>query len=81
MNPTQVAKNRTARLVREAQTPVYSTSTPAREHRMMVESDNDYGRSWHGPMMESSANRFADRLADRGEFSDIDCASSCWCQK
>lgn len=27
MNPTQVAKNRTARLVREAQTPVYTSES------------------------------------------------------
>lgn len=30
-NPAQVASARTARLVREAQTPVYSTSTPTAE--------------------------------------------------
>lgn len=39
MNPNMVAKNRTARLVREAQTPTYSTDTEsaarkARERRL-----------------------------------------------
>ena len=30
MNPSQVAANRTARLVREAKTPTYSTATPSK---------------------------------------------------
>ena len=31
MNPIQVAQNRTARLVAEARTPAYTTSTPSAE--------------------------------------------------
>lgn len=31
VTPAQVAANRTARLVREAHTPVYSTTTPSRD--------------------------------------------------
>lgn len=39
MNPTQVAQNRTARLVREARTPVYSTDTVSahRERLFQIE--------------------------------------------
>lgn len=81
MNPMMVAKNRTARLVREAQTPVYTTSTPApveREHLTAVEIDTDFGRYW-SHMPDSDVDAFCDRYP--GEISDIDHSAKCWCQK
>lgn len=81
--PAQVASNRTARLVAEATTPVYSTTTPEREHLEMVElEDDDYGyRAWH-TMPTSEVAGFIALYTSRGySLSDIDHAAKCWCQK
>jgi hypothetical protein len=89
MNPATVASARTARLVREAATPVYSTSTPApkvREHIMAVEIDSLMGRSW-STMPESQVDDYI-RCMTTGEtaeyyeagLSDIDHSAKCWCQ-
>lgn len=80
-NPAQVAVAHSARIVREAATPVWSTSTPApkaREHEMAVEIDSDFGRFW-STMPESEVDEFCDRYP--GELSDIDHSAKCWCQK
>lgn len=39
MNPNMVARNRTARLVREAQTPVYSTTTEGARMRLLARAE------------------------------------------
>lgn len=91
MNPSQAFANRTARLAREATTPVYSTTTPApkqREHMVAVETESLYGRHW-STMKESEVEAFISRLDDwfpgcdeRGTFlSDMDHSAQCWCQK
>lgn len=77
-NPAQVASARTARLVREAQTPVYSTSTPVQQHMMAVEVDSGIGRYWR-EMPENKVNEFCDNLAPSYSVSDIDHSAKCWC--
>ena len=85
MNPASVAVARTARLVREAATPVYSTSTPApkaREHQMAVEIDSLFGRHW-SHMPESEVDAYIERSVggyDEAELLDIDHSARCWCQ-
>jgi hypothetical protein len=82
MNPSDVAKARTARLAREATTPVYSTSTPAREHLYVAEVEDDYGRHWTKPMTEANLNKEVDTLEQIGYWiSDWDHAARCWCFK
>jgi len=83
ISPLTVAANRTARLVREATTPVYSTTTPEREHLMVVEMDEEYyGRHWSRPMPESEVAAYIDSFPERSyEISDIDHAARCWCQR
>lgn len=80
MNPMQVAKARTARLVREAQTPVYSTETKVREHLTVVEMDSGMGRYWSKPMPDSEVEDYINRTPQSYEVSDIDHAARCWCQ-
>lgn len=91
MNPMTVAQNRTARLAREAATPVYSTTTPEpkpREHIMAVETESMYGRRW-SVMKDSEVQDFLSYLDDwepgcdeRGTYlSDLDHAAKCWCFK
>lgn len=86
MNPMQVAKNRSARLVAEARTPAYSTVTPApqaREHLTMVEIDDPCGgRFWSRPIKDSEVDKYiSDHLSLGYEISDVDHAASCWCFK
>lgn len=84
INPASVAAARTARLVREAATPVYSTVTPARvrEHVKVVEMEDEMGRSWSLPMRESAVDAYIDGLVEVGYWvSDIDCSVKCWCAK
>jgi len=81
MNPMKVAANRTARLASEAATPVFSTSTPPREHRMAVEVENDYGhRSWDH-MKESEVSDYISGIPDSYSLSDVDHSAKCWCAK
>lgn len=81
MNPAKVAQNRTARLAREARTPAFSTETPAREHRMAVELEDDYGRHWTH-MDESEVDTYISDMAVIGYgLSDIDHSGMCWCQE
>ena len=79
MNPMIVAKARTARLVREATTPVYTTVTKprVREHITAVEIDGDLGRFW-AHMPDSEVDEFCSRYP--GDLSDIDHSGRCWCQ-
>ena len=79
MNPMMVAKNRTARLVREAKTPVYTTETKpyVRPHVMAVEIDSMMGRFW-SHMPETEVDKFCSRYP--GDLSDIDHSTKCWCQ-
>lgn len=70
-SPAAVASARTARLAREATTPVYSTSTPpapVREHIMAVETDGIWGRHW-SVMKESEVEAF---------FADMDDQFAKW---
>lgn len=82
--PATVASARTARLVRESQTPVYTSETPKREHLMVIEWEADTGgRYWTRPMPESKAEA---ELAEKDLYgfysvSDYDHSSKCWCQK
>lgn len=81
MNPMQVAQNRTARLVREATTPTYTTVTPVREHLYMVEMEADTGyRTWSSSMPDSKVNAYIDSFPEGYMLSDVDHASRCWCQ-
>jgi hypothetical protein len=82
MNPITVANARTARLVREATTPVYTTATRpvVREHIMAVEVDSGMGRYWTS-MPDSEVDAFIDGLAPSYDLSDIDHSAKCWCQK
>ena len=79
MNPMMVAQNRTARLVREAQTPVYTTETKVREHLYVVEMDSGMGRYWSKPMPDSEVDDYINRTPQSYEVSDIDHAAKCWC--
>lgn len=85
--PAQVTRNRTARLVREAKTPRYtSESKPApveRDHLVMVEvvDADGRGRYWSGPFKSSQvAGVTADYVRYGSEISDVDCSAKCWCQ-
>lgn len=83
MNPKTALANRTARLVREASTPVYSTVTKpvVREHIMAVETDSMYGRHW-SHMPDSEVDEHIARMVSYGdELSDIDHSAKCWCFK
>lgn len=83
--PAQVASARTASLVREAQTPVYSTASkapavPVREHITAVEIEDSYGRSWaHMPDNEVEGYLTDMTILGYG-LSDIDHSTKCWCQ-
>lgn len=82
MTPAQAFANRTARLVSEATTPVYTTTTPEREHIMAVEIENDLGgRTW-SHMRASDVDKFiAEMTALSGySLSDVDDSTRCWCQ-
>ena len=83
MNPNMVARNRTARLVREATTPTYSTATPTpreREHLSVVEIEVDRGgRYWSKPMPDSEVRGYIDSKPSGYGVSDIDHAAKCWC--
>lgn len=84
MNPMQIAANRTARLVAEAATPVYSTSTPVgreREHLMVIEIDSGMGRYWSSPMLGSKVDDYVAHVPMSYGISDIDCSVKCWCAK
>lgn len=78
--PNNLVANRTARLVRELNAPVYSTVTKpvVREHMMAVEIDDQMGRFW-SHMPESEVGEFLSRYP--GGLSDLCCSSKCWCQK
>lgn len=87
MNPTNVAVARTARLVREATTPVYSTSTPTPaevlanyDHLVLVELDGMFGRS-RRVMRESETDAYLDGVlgSDAYELSDYCHAAACKC--
>lgn len=80
MNPNDVAKARSARLTREAAMPVYTTTTPAREHLVAVEIDSVWGRHW-SHMVESELDSFIGKISDGAELSDIDHSAKCWCFK
>jgi hypothetical protein len=81
MNPMEAFANRTARLVQEAVTPVYSTSTPAREHLSVVELEYiQGGRTWSRPMPDSEVTAYIDQFdPEVMSVSDIDHAAKCWC--
>jgi len=79
MNPAAVARNRTARLVREANTPVYTTETKVREHLSVVEMDSGMGRYWSKPMPDSEVDAYIDATPASYDVSDIDHAAKCWC--
>lgn len=83
MNPAQVAQNRTARLVREAQTPVYSTATPVREHIMAVEWEWDMGGRYWTEVRENEVDAVIEARTATGTVfvSDVDHSAKCWCQK
>lgn len=82
--PAQVASARTARLVREAKTPVYtSESHPVeRQHEMAVEIESTWGRQWFF-MPDSEVDAFIDEHDKENEMwlSDVDHSAKCWCQR
>jgi hypothetical protein len=80
MTPAQVFSNRTARLVAEANTPVYTTETKPREHMSVVEMDEEhYGRHWSRPMPDSEVAAYVAAFPESYAVSDIDHAAKCWC--
>ena len=83
MNPAQVASNRTARLVREARTPAYTSETPAqreREHLSAVEIEFDTGGRFWSHMSDSQVEGFIADIPEGMGLSDIDHSGKCWCQ-
>lgn len=70
--------NRTARLVAEANTPVYTTVTKAREHYMAIEIDSGIGRYWR-KVKESQVDEYIANLAPSYSISDLDHSAQCWC--
>lgn len=85
MNPMDVAKNRTARLVREAATPVYTTATKpvVREHLMAIEWEWDMGGRFWETVPESKVDGILEEagLSTTKFLSDLDHSAKCWCQK
>jgi hypothetical protein len=81
-SPAQVAANRTARLVREAQTPVYSTETAKaeREHLTAIEIDSGCGRYWI-TVRDDQVDAAIDEVPQSYGISDIDHSGKCWCFK
>jgi hypothetical protein len=81
--PAQAMSNRTARLVREARTPVYTSTSKvlgsAKRHQMAVEVDSVWGRHWTH-MAEDKVDKFINNLPEGDELSDIDHSAKCWCQ-
>lgn len=79
MNPMNVAAARGARLAREARTPVYTTATPARQHFLAVEVENDMGhRSW-SKVREDKLDEFVAGILPGDGLSDVDHHAFCWC--
>lgn len=77
MNPLMVAQNRTARLAREASTPVYTTVTPVREHVEVVELEHEYGyRTW---VSTKEADTLLALPNTEYSVSDVDHSAKCWC--
>lgn len=82
ISPSTVASARTARLAREASTPVYSTVTPVREHMSIIEIEYlGGGRAWSAPMPDSEVGPYLDAHLRDNSVSDIDHAANCWCFK
>jgi hypothetical protein len=83
MNPKMVAQNRTARLVREAKTPAYTSETPKaseRDHLEMVQLDDGAGTWWSGPFKSSQMRGVLAQYDSYGYgVVDIDCSAKCWC--
>ena len=87
LNPKQVAANRTARLVREARTPAYTSETkvekaPERDHLEMLEVQDSGGRYWSGPFTSKQLPHVIEDYLKMGySISDIDCSAKCWCSE
>lgn len=83
-SPAKVAANRTARLVREANTPLYRSESKEigseRRHQIAVEIDSVWGRHW-SHMAEDKVDTFIAMLPEGDELSDIDHSAKCWCFK
>lgn len=79
MNPLQVAQARTARLVTEARTPVYTTETQPRLHFMAVEVENDLGGRLWSKVREDEVDAFVRGIHPDSGLSDIDHHARCWC--
>lgn len=82
-NPAQVASARTARLVREANTPAYTSESkpaPSRPHQMMIEVEDQGGRYWSGPYLDNQVKGVCEDYVRYGSsISDIDHYGKCWC--
>lgn len=82
-NPAQVASARTARLVREAHTPAYTSESkpaPSRRHQMMIEVEDSGGRYWSGPFLDNQVQAVCADYERMGSgISDIDHYGKCWC--
>lgn len=63
MNPMQVAQNRTARLVREANTPVYTTSTAKGEREKKIM----WAEKFTGPDFCHVCGRCTDHYAEHSD--------------
>lgn len=81
MNPSQAFANRTARLVREATTPVYTTETTprVREHMYAVETESMYGGRLWRHMPDSEVDAYIDAIHESDSLSDVDHSAKCWC--
>lgn len=81
--PASVASARTARLVAESKTPVYSTVTPvptAREHLIALEVESDMGRYWVHVLESEVSETWATYESIGYWASDEDHSGRCWCQ-
>lgn len=66
MNPKMVAQNRTARLVREASTPVYSTDTASAAQRERVRRLR-WAEGYTGPDFCHVCGRATDHFAEHSD--------------
>ena len=74
MNPAQVAANRTARLVREARTPAYTTATPTAEYTQRLNLRR--AEEFTGPDFCHVCGRCTDHFAEHSDEQLLDFARS-----
>jgi hypothetical protein len=85
INPNTVALARTARLVREAATPVYTSTRESelakRVHMHAVEVEFETGGRFWSHMPATDVDDYIRGMGEGTGLSDIDHSAKCWCQK